>query len=112
MGNRLLFLPRISCIQFECTAMTGAALLDFQNPADLEKVQIRGPCGEMCPASSQDAYQATSIKAEVPSDTEAEEVPHAITLPGGIKAEPEVSCVSQSVLGGFHKYKYPLLYKP
>jgi hypothetical protein len=53
----------------------------------------------MSPGASQDAYQAISVKAEVPSDAEAEEDPLAITFPGGIKAEPEVSCVSVSMLG-------------
>jgi hypothetical protein len=64
----------------------------------------------MCPASSQDAYQAISIKAEVLSDAEAEEDPLAITSPG-MKAEPEVSCVSLSMLGRFHKDRYLSFYK-
>jgi hypothetical protein len=55
----------------------------------------------MSPASSQDGYQAISVKAEVPSDVEAEEDPLSIRSPG-IKAEPEVSCVSVTMLGGFH----------
>jgi hypothetical protein len=59
----------------------------------------------MCPASH-DAHPAISIKAEVPSDTEAEEEPDPLTFVG-IKAEPEVSCVSMPVLGRFHKYRYP-----
>jgi hypothetical protein len=54
----------------------------------------------MCPASSQDIYQETSIKAEVPSGAEAED-PLAITFPGGIKAEPEVRYVPVSMLGRF-----------
>jgi hypothetical protein len=64
----------------------------------------------MFPASSHDVYQAISIKAEVLSDVEEEEdlVP---TFPGGIMAEPEVSCFSVSTLGGFHKYRYPSFYK-
>jgi hypothetical protein len=33
------------------------------------------------------------VKAEVPSDADTEEDPLAIIFPGGIKAEPEVSCV-------------------
>jgi hypothetical protein len=47
----------------------------------------------MCSASSQDAYQSISIKAEVPSDAEEEEsvVPLLFV---GIKAGPEVSWVS------------------
>jgi hypothetical protein len=71
--------------------MTDAAFLDLQNPADLERVQVRVLCGEICPAASHDAYQAIVIKAEVPSDAEAED-PLAITSPG-IMAEPEVSCL-------------------
>jgi hypothetical protein len=63
----------------------------------------------MSPASSQDAYQAISVKAEVPSDAEEEEDPLA-TSPG-MKAEPEVSCVSVSMLGQFHKYRYPSFYE-
>jgi hypothetical protein len=51
------------------------------------------------------------MNAEVRSSAEAEEDPFAVTFPGGIKAEPEVSCVSVSMLGGFHKYKYPSFYK-
>jgi hypothetical protein len=66
------------------------AYVVLQNLADLEK--IRGLCSEMCPAISYDAYQAVTIKAEVFSDTE-EEYPFRIAVPG-IKAEPEVSCVS------------------
>jgi hypothetical protein len=55
----------------------------------------------MSPASSQDAYKAISVKAEVPSDAETEEDPLSITSPG-VKAEPEVSYVSVSMLGRFH----------
>lgn len=93
----------------KCTAITDAAFLDLQNLAELERVHLRGSCGEMWPAYSHDAYQETSIKAEVPSDAEAED-PLAITFPGrGIKAEPEVRCVSVSMLGRFHKYRSPSL---
>jgi hypothetical protein len=56
----------------------------------------------MSPAASQDAYQAISVKVEVPSDAEAEEGPQAITFPGGVKAETEVSCSSVSMLSRFH----------
>jgi hypothetical protein len=56
----------------------------------------------MSPASSQDGYEAISVKAEVLSDAEAGEDPLEITFPGGIKAEPEVSCVSVSMLGRCH----------
>jgi hypothetical protein len=86
--------------------MTDAAFLDLQNPADVDSVHVRGLCGEICPAASHDAHQAISIKAEVPSDVEAEEDPLAITLPR-INAEPEVSCVFVYKLGGFHKYNIP-----
>jgi hypothetical protein len=48
------------------------------------------------------------MKAEVPSD--AEEYPVLLTFVG-IKAEPEVSCVSMPMLGRFHKYRYPLFYE-
>jgi hypothetical protein len=88
--------------------MTDVAFLHLQNPADLESVYVQGLCGEICPASSHDADQAIRVKAEVQS--EAEEDPLAITFPG-IKSEPEVSCVPVSMLGGFHKYKYPPFYK-
>jgi hypothetical protein len=74
--------------------MTDAAFLDLQNPADLERVHVRDLCVEMCPASSHDAYQAISKKAEVQSDAEVEVDPLAITFPLEIKAEPEVSCIS------------------
>jgi hypothetical protein len=64
----------------------------------------------MSPASSQDAYQAIRVKAEVLSDAEGEECPHPITYLG-IKAEPEVRCVSLSIVGGFYKYRYPSFYE-
>jgi hypothetical protein len=51
------------------------------------------------------------MKAEVLSDVEEEEDPLAITFPGGIKAEPEVSCVCLSMLGQFHKYRHFLFYE-
>jgi hypothetical protein len=60
----------------------------------------------MCPGTYRDAYQPIRIKAEKMSDTEEENSPVPTTFPG-IKAEPEVSCVSVSVLEGFHKYKDP-----
>jgi hypothetical protein len=90
--------------------MTDEVLLDLQKPADMERLHVRGLFCEICPAFSQDAYQVVSVKAEVPSDAEAEEDPLAITSTE-IKAESEVSCVSVSLLGGFHKYTYPLFYK-
>jgi hypothetical protein len=67
------------------------AFLVLQNLADLENV--RDLRSKMCPASCCDVYQAITIKAEVFSDAEEEEHPVPLTFPG-IKAEPEVSCVS------------------
>jgi hypothetical protein len=62
---------------------------------------------EMSRISSQDTYQAISVKAEVLSDAEAEEDPDTVTFPE-LVAESEVSCVSVSMLGRFYKYGYPL----
>jgi hypothetical protein len=90
--------------------MTDEVLLNLQKPADMERLHVRGLCCEICPASSEDAHEANSIKAEAPSDAEAEEDSLALTYPE-IKAEPEVSCFSVSMSGEFHKYRYPLLYK-
>jgi hypothetical protein len=87
--------------------MIHTALVILQNLTDSEKEQ--GLHSEMCPASSQDTYQAVSVKAEVPSDAEAEEDPDPITFPGTI-TEPEVSYLSVSMLGGFHRYRYSSLY--
>jgi hypothetical protein len=44
------------------------------------------------------------------SDVKEEEDPVPMIIPG-IKVEPEVSCVSGSMLGGFHKYRYSLFYE-
>jgi hypothetical protein len=88
--------------------MIDIALVVLQNLTDLEKVRCL--CSEMSPASSQNAYQAISVKAEVLSDVEEEEDPLPVTFPG-IKVEPEVSCVSVSMLGVFHKYRYSLFYQ-
>jgi hypothetical protein len=63
------------------------AFIVLQNLMDLEKV--RDLCNEMCPASSCDAYQAVTIKAEVFSNADEEEYPVRITFPE-IKAELEV----------------------
>lgn len=68
---------------------------------DIEKV--RGLCSEIFPASSHDAYLPIGIKAEVISDEEEEEYSVLITIPR-IEPKPEVNCL----LGGFHKYMYPL----
>jgi hypothetical protein len=88
--------------------MLDAALVALQNLTDSEKE--RSLCREMSPASSQDAYQTIRVKAEVLSDAEAEEDHLAKTIPG-MKAEPEVSCVSVSMLGRFHLYSCPSVYE-
>jgi hypothetical protein len=75
---------------------TDVALFILQNHTDLEEPQ--GACSEICPALH-DTSSDISIKAEVLSDTE-EEYPTPITFMG-IKAEPEVSCVSVSMLWEF-----------
>jgi hypothetical protein len=87
-------------VKCECTALVDVALVVLQNLTDSEKE--RSLCNEMSPAASQDAHQAISVKAEVLSDAESEDDSLAITFPGGIKAEPEVSCFSVSMLGRFH----------
>jgi hypothetical protein len=84
--------------------MIDVVLLVLQNLTDSENIQ--GLCGEMSPAASQDAYQATILKTEVLTDAEAEEDPLAITF-AEITVEPEVSCVFVSKLGRFQKYSYP-----
>jgi hypothetical protein len=69
-------------------------LIVLQNITYSDSVQ--GLCTEIWPAYSHDAYQASSIKAEVLSDVETEEeeeeeeYPLTIAYPG-IKPEPEVS---------------------
>jgi hypothetical protein len=78
--------------------MIDMALVVSQNPTNSENV--RDLCTEICSAPSHDAYQAISIKAEVLSDGEEEEYPVPVIYPG-IKAEPEVSCVSGYMLGDF-----------
>jgi hypothetical protein len=67
------------------------AFVVSQNHTDLEKV--RSLCNKMYATSSCDGYQAVTVKAEVFSDAEEEEYPVRKTFLG-IKAEPEVSCVS------------------
>jgi hypothetical protein len=54
----------------------------------------------MFPVASCDTYQTLSIKAKVFSDAEEEEYPVPLTFVG-IKAEPEVSCVSVPMLWDF-----------
>jgi hypothetical protein len=73
----------------------------LQDLTDLEKV--RSPHREICPASTDKAYQAISIKAEKLSDAEDEDDPVPVTFPV-INLEPEVSCVSVSMLCGLHIY--------
>jgi hypothetical protein len=73
----------------------------LQDVTDLEK--LGGLCGEIYTASSHDVTHAVSIKTEEFSEAEVVEGPVAITFPG-IKDEPEVSCVSVSMLSGFNKH--------
>jgi hypothetical protein len=81
--------------------MIDTTLVVLQDLIDSDKLQ--GLCSEMSPASSQDAYEATRVKAEVLSDAEEEEHPVPLTF-AGIKTEPEVSCLSESVLDRFHRF--------
>jgi hypothetical protein len=80
--------------------MVDGVLIILQNLTDSGKERVL--CSEISPASSQDEYQAISVKTEVLSDAESEEDHLAIKFPGLIKAEPEVSCVTMSMLGRFH----------
>jgi hypothetical protein len=50
------------------------------------------------------------MKAEVPSDVEEEDNPVPLTFVG-IKAEPEVSCVSTPMFHRFHKHRHPSFYE-
>jgi hypothetical protein len=77
------------------------SLFVLQDVTDLEK--LGGLCGEIYTASSHDVIHAVSIKTEDFSDAEIVEGHLPITFLG-IKDEPEVSCVSVSMLSGFHKY--------
>jgi hypothetical protein len=63
----------------------------LQNVTSSEKVQ--GPHIETCPASSRDACYSFNVKTEEVSDLEEEEYLAPVPFLG-IKAEPEVSCVS------------------
>jgi hypothetical protein len=91
LGSQRVKTPHQTQIPHRMNSENIIAFVVLQNLTDLEKV--RDMCSEMCPASSCDAYQAVAIKAEVFSNAEEEEYPVRITFPG-IKAEPEVSCVS------------------
>jgi hypothetical protein len=71
-------------------------------------MEVQGPCTEVCPAYY-GACEGITIKAEVLSDAEEEDDP--LTTFPQIKAEPEVSCVSVSMLGGFHKCRCPSFYE-
>jgi hypothetical protein len=66
----------------------------LQDVTDLEKVG--GLCGEIYTSSSHDVTHAVSIKTEEFSDAEVVDEPGPITFPG-IKADPEVSCMSVSL---------------
>jgi hypothetical protein len=77
------------------------ALFVLQDVSDLEKV--RGLCGEIYTPSLHDVTHAVSIKTEEFSDAEVVEEPVPVTFTG-IKDEPEVRCVSVSMLSGFPEY--------
>jgi hypothetical protein len=62
---------------------------DLQNDAG-EGKDLPGSCSETCPVSSQDANRLVSVKVEVVSDTEQEEVPIQATWQA-VKAEHKVS---------------------
>jgi hypothetical protein len=80
-------------------------LVVLQKPTDFEKVQ--GLCSEECPASSDDSHPAISIKDEVLSQAKEEKYPVPVTFVG-IKGEPEVSCVSVSMLCDFRNTGIPV----
>jgi hypothetical protein len=69
--------------------MTDKCTLVLQNCLDLEKC-VPGPCGEIYPVSSCDAYQAMNVKVEEVSVLQEDPLP--ISFPAG-KAECEVSCM-------------------
>jgi hypothetical protein len=73
------------------------ALIVLQNLTGPEKE--RNLCREISSAFSRDEHEAISVKTEVLTAATAEEDPLAITFPAGIKAEPEVSCVSMPLFG-------------
>jgi hypothetical protein len=87
----------------KCTAMVDMGLVVLQNPTNSEKVL----CSEECPASSDDTYPAIIIKEEVLSDAVEEKYPVPTTFVG-IKGEPEVSCVSVSMLCDFRNTDIPV----
>jgi hypothetical protein len=62
---------------------------------------VQGLCSEECPAYSDDTCPAIRIKHEVLSDAEEEEEFLAPMAFVGIKGEPEVSCVSVTMLCDF-----------
>jgi hypothetical protein len=86
--------------------MTDTALIVLQDLMDFEKIQ--GQHIEICPATSQDAYQAISIKHEAFSDAEEEHNSDETLLR---MVKPEVSSVSISILGRFHKYRHSSFYE-
>jgi hypothetical protein len=75
--------------------MIDMGLAVLQNPTDFENVQ--GLCTEKFPASSDYTYPAIRIKDEVLPDAEEEKYPVPVTFVE-IKGEPEVSCLSVSML--------------
>jgi hypothetical protein len=77
-------------MESKCIAIIDIALFVLQNVTGPEKVQ--GPHSEICPASSHDVCYSINVKTEEVSDLEEEDLAPVPFL--GIKAEPEVSCVS------------------
>jgi hypothetical protein len=82
-------------MECKCVVIIDIALFVLQNATDSDKVQ--GPHSEICPESSHNACYSISVKTEEVSDLEEEEDLAPVPFLG-IKAEPEVSCVSVYVL--------------
>lgn len=78
------------------------AVVLLQNCMDLQK-DAEGSCSKTCAAPC-DPNQIMSIKVEGVSDAEEEEEDPVQLRCSGIKIEHEVSHVSVSLLGIFHKY--------
>jgi hypothetical protein len=83
-----------SVMKFGFTAMIDKDVMFLQNYINREKDML-SPCGETYPTSD-DASQARDIKAEEVSNAEEEEDPVPMTFIK-VKAEAEVSCMSQCV---------------
>jgi hypothetical protein len=79
------------------------AVVLLQNCMDLQK-DTEGSCSKTYPVSH-DANQIMSIKVEGVSDAAEEEEEDYVQLrSSGIKTEHEVSHMSVSLLGRFHRY--------